>query len=105
MDNLIWPNSKNRSIHNYTTEDWVKIVEYSLGKLKMFLNTPISYKRPISATLFIYSNKKKLLTKDGASFLELVFNKDNTGVGNWQSYGWKEDEFEEYGYFDQDFDL
>lgn len=56
----------------------------------------------ISATLFLYSNKKKLLTKSGASFLELVYEKDNLGKGNWRLYGWLEDVHYEYEFFDQD---
>ena len=61
-------------------------------------------KLDISATLFLYSQKKKLVTKEGASFLELVYEKDDSGDGNWRIDGWLKDVYYEYEFFDQDDD-
>ncbi len=56
----------------------------------------------IYANLFLYSRGKKMITKTGASFLELVYRKNDKGTGCWQSNGWKQDEFGEYEFFDED---
>lgn len=56
----------------------------------------------ISATLFLYSQKKKLITKEGASFLELIYEKDGFGKGSWRIDGWLKDVYYEYEFFDQD---
>lgn len=142
IDEFVWPESGN--IGEYSTKQWVDIVEYVLSKLRIFLNLPIDHEplennvgdgfcvniwnpKPllgslalswkgilggqilnegrrlnISATLFLYSQQKKLITKEGASFIELVYKKDDLGKGNWRMEGWLTDVYYEYEFFDQE---
>ncbi len=141
IDELIWTEF---SFKEYSTQQWVEIVESILEQLRLFLNLPINHEplegnvgegfcidiwspKPllgtlalswkgilggqvlndgrrldISATLFLYSQHKKLVTKSGASFLELVYARDNSGKGNWRADGWLPDEYWEYEFFDKD---
>jgi hypothetical protein len=141
MNDLIF--NESNGIKEYSTEQWISIVEYVLEQLQFFLNLPIEHESlegnvgegfslniwsqtlllgplalswkgilggqilnnsrlNISATLFLYSQKKKLVTKEGASLLELVYEKDDFGNGNWQLDGWLKDVYYEYEFFDQD---
>ncbi|TGO02748.1 hypothetical protein PN36_19575 [Candidatus Thiomargarita nelsonii] len=143
IDKLIWPDSTRFSIKEYSTEQWLGIVEPVLEKLHIFLKMSIEHEElennvddgfcidiwspnyllgplalswkgilggqildegcriHISAILFLYCNKKKLITKEEDSFLEFVYE-ENSGKGEWKLNGWFEDEYQEYEFFDQD---
>ena len=57
----------------------------------------------ISATLFLYSNTKKLVTNSNESFLEFEYVKGEDGTFLWRPFlknAWMIDEHGEYEYFD-----
>jgi hypothetical protein len=49
----------------------------------------------ISATLFAYSNDRRLITNDNDSFFQIEYKSSASG-GKWVSLGWMFDEYNEY---------
>jgi hypothetical protein len=61
---------------------------------------PIDDAPYVSAVLFVYSSGARLSTDGGeASFLALVYERSDAGVGRWRLDGWQSDEYGEYGGF------
>ncbi len=54
----------------------------------------------ISLILFLYSRETKLVTKNGDSFLNFNFERNNGANGIWVCSGWGNDIYGEYGFFD-----
>lgn len=55
----------------------------------------------ICASLFLYAAGQKVVGKDGASYLQAVFERTGTGQGTWRLQGWEQDPYEEFEYFDE----
>lgn len=53
----------------------------------------------ISTILFFYLGGKKMISKNGESYILLQLN--NQTKLQWKNSGWKHDEFGEYSYFDE----
>jgi hypothetical protein len=49
-----------------------------------------------SASLFLFGNGHRLTTKNNKSYIELFYEKQPDGTGEWRSLGWQEDEFWEF---------
>ncbi len=55
----------------------------------------------VSASLFLFSQGRRLSVVRGhGSVLELVYEFDSNGVGDWRDRGWEADEFGEYDDYD-----
>jgi hypothetical protein len=48
------------------------------------------------ASLFLFGDKIRLISKDEKSYIELFYEKQSNGIGEWRSLGWQEDEFGEF---------
>jgi hypothetical protein len=48
------------------------------------------------AGLFLFGDKIRLISKDEKSYIELFYEKQSNGIGEWRSLGWQEDEFGEF---------
>jgi len=49
-----------------------------------------------SASLFLFGGGHRLTTKNKKSYIELYYEKQPNGTGEWHSLGWQEDEFWEF---------
>jgi len=49
-----------------------------------------------SASLFLFGGGHRLTTKNNESYIELFYEKQPDGTGEWRSLGWQEDEFWEF---------
>lgn len=69
------------------------------GRLGMEL---IEGKPSISASLFIFSNNRRLVVAghEEGSYVELVYEQLENNKGNWCSLGWLEDIYGEFKYID-----
>ncbi|MEZ6046781.1 MAG: hypothetical protein R3C11_14620 [Planctomycetaceae bacterium] len=55
----------------------------------------------VSLTKFLYYDNQRLITRQGKEFADYVYKQNEEGNWCWQLFGWFEDEYEEYEYFDE----
>lgn len=57
----------------------------------------------VSATIFVYSDGKRLVARSGGDYLQYRYERSSSGEYHWAAPEWEMDEHDEYGFFDQEF--